>query len=131
MSPDETEAITRAQNFIAIFDELLATARQDLIEPDMIILNQRAAENACAIRDFKLDLLRRHLIGNIKTHLPPTFFNHMVNEVEDYLGILQFLIQKQAPLPQHPIRLHLLWLDDAAAITANLDETEMDLFKQA
>ena len=85
--------------------------------------------------NFKLELLRRHLVGKIKLLLPPTFINHMLNEVQDYLSSLQCLQGQQVPPPPHSLQLHLLWLPDAAghaaSIAANLDETEADLLKQA
>ena len=49
------------------------------------------AENeTIKLRKFKLNLIQKHLLGKIKIHLSPTFINHMVNELEEYLRLLKF-----------------------------------------
>lgn len=63
-------------------------------------------------RTFKLHLIREGLTG--KLSLPITFLNHMVNEPDEYLEILVWLLANQVPSLQHPIH-HLLWLSDASA----------------
>ncbi|MZP28156.1 DUF2935 domain-containing protein [Heliobacterium undosum] len=130
LAPDETQEIQRARHFIMEFDRLLQAARQAGPETDLQELNQRAQREAQEIRAFKLHLIRRHLTEPIKINLPPTLFNHMVNEVEDYLRILRFLLAGQCPPLSLP-HLHLLWLSDAsghaAMIAAGLDPVEKPL----
>ena len=83
------------------------------------------------LRNFKLELLRHHLDGKITISLSPTFINHMVNELEEYVRILTFLLRGELPPVAHPVHHHLLWLLDAAghagAIEDDLDHTEKKL----
>ncbi len=132
LSPKETEEVQKAKDFIKVFDQLLHEARN----ASMVNLNQlnnQALEYAQAIREFKLDLIKVHLVGDITIELSPTFLNHMVNEVEEYLRILPYLIAGQIPPLSHPLHHHLVWLLDAAghsdAIAGSLDMVEKKLRK--
>jgi hypothetical protein len=62
--------------------------------------------------------------------LPPTFINHMLNELEEYLCILNFIMTKSIPMA-NPVHYHLLWLLDGAghgtAIGNSLDDVEKKL----
>jgi len=98
LSPTEVEKIASASYFIQIFDELLAEARKPLNELEVELLTQRAQQYALEIREFKLQLIREHLIGNIKIELPPTFINHMVNEVEEYLRVIHWILNREIPI---------------------------------
>lgn len=130
LSPTEVEKIISANYFIQIFDELLAEARKPLNELEVELLTQRAQQYSLEIRDFKLQLIREHLVGNIKIELPPTFINHMVNEVEEYLRVIHWILNREIPTA-HPIHDHTLWLPDASghagAVYCGLDSTERDL----
>lgn len=130
LSPDEKEKVEISDYFIRIFDELLDYAKQDLNEEQIYELTKQAFAYAEEIRRFKLDLIRDHIAGKIKIDLPPTFINHMVNEVEEYLGILQCLLDRKIP-EGHPLHYHNLWLPDAAghagAVMCRLDDVETDL----
>jgi hypothetical protein len=127
LSPLEKEEIQKASYFMQLFDRLLERARQNIGDQQMNELTMEAYKSAQEIRDFKLHILRRHLTEVIKIELPPTFINHMMNELEEYLTILNFIISKKIPLA-NPVHHHLLWLSDAAghasAIMSNLDEVE-------
>lgn len=134
LSPVESEEIEGAKYFIGLFDELLEDSRKRLSEKEILALTQRAYEAAGKIRAFKLNLLRQHLTGEIAIGLTPTFINHMVNEVEEYLRILKFALSgKCAPIS--PVHYHILWLLDgeghAASIQCSLDETEKELIKKS
>ncbi len=63
--------------------------------------------------------------------LPPTFFIHMTNELEEYLGILEYLLAKQPPPLTHPIHHHLLWVSDAIGyadtLACRVDPAEANL----
>ncbi len=67
--------------------------------------------------------------------LGETFINHMVNELEEYIKILDGLIKNQEVPDFHPVHHHLLWLSDAAghagAINDNLDLSEKKLKHQS
>ncbi|WNQ09790.1 DUF2935 domain-containing protein [Paenibacillus aurantius] len=129
LPPKEALEIRRAHEFVQTFDALLAQART--LPPDranVMALSRQASEKASELRGFKLHLLQRQLTGGLASHLPPTFYNHMVNEVEEYLKILVPLTAGEPAPPASALHLHLLWLDDAyghsATISSKLDLTE-------
>ncbi len=113
LSPVEQQDIQKACKFIEVFDQLLSQAREFCSFPQLCELTGYAFAEAKELRCFKLDLLRRHLVDKIAVSLPPTFFNHMTNELEEYLGVLECLLAKQPPPLTHPVHHHLLWVSDA------------------
>ena len=129
LSVDEREEVSRAEMFIHSFDGLLA--RTALPMQNILDLTKAAFQKGQEIKFFKLHLLKRHLSGKIKINLPPTFINHMVNEVEEALSVLKFLQAGQIPPRQEALHHHLVWLQDAfghsASISDNLDLVEKDL----
>lgn len=131
LSPLETEEIEKAKSFIVIFDQLLAQTTPKITTQNLNTLNKHAYEYANKIREFKLDLIKQQLIGDLSIELPPTFLNHMVNEVEEYIRILPYLLEGEKPPLCHPLHHHLVWLLDAAghadAITGSLDLVEKQL----
>ncbi|MBH0332027.1 hypothetical protein ABH14_20095 [Brevibacillus brevis] len=130
LAPNEEEEIEKAVYFIVSFDSLLDIARQNLSSDELDALNQQASELTQQLREFKLHILERHLISKISISLPPTFMNHMVNELEEYERILHVFLSGSLPPANHPVELHLLWLSDAvghaATITSLLDMVEKD-----
>lgn len=76
-------------------------------------ITSTAFQCAKELREFKLHLLSRHLMDQIDIHLPPTFLNHMVNELDEYLGILDLLHCKSVLPCMHPLHHELLWVKDA------------------
>ncbi|RYD05970.1 hypothetical protein N752_06915 [Desulforamulus aquiferis] len=135
LAPSETEEIRKAQYFITTFDQLLHQARQPLGSQQIIALSQQAQQQTQELRVFKLDLIRQHLVGDIVIGLPPTFINHMVNELDEYLRVLGFLVAGQIPPIQHPVQLHLTWLLDAAghasAIAGDVDMVEKKVMEDS
>lgn len=131
LAPMEVAQIQQAEHFKYIFDQLLEQARHDLKGQPLQLLTNQATYYATSLRNFKLELLQLQLQGNITIHLPPTFLNHMLNEIEEYLRILGFIAVGQVPPDCHPIHLHLLWLPDASghagSIADNLDQVEKRL----
>ncbi|MGM0792569.1 MULTISPECIES: DUF2935 domain-containing protein [Bacillus] len=124
LAPSEKENIRTAEYFITVFDELLAQSGS----ADPIQLSILAEGEAEKLRGFKLKLIEEHLTGKIKIHLGPTFINHMVNELEEYLLVLSYLKKGEAPPVFHELHHHLIWLLDAAghagAISDNMDRIE-------
>lgn len=131
LAPSEKEKINAASFFIKHFHQLFVISQQTLDEQELITLLQKAKSASEQIRAFKLELLKEHLVGEIKTSLPPTFFNHMVNEVEEAIRVFSYLENGQIPPEVHPLHHDLLWLLDAAghagAIDADLDSVEKRL----
>ncbi|WP_428911945.1 DUF2935 domain-containing protein [Niallia sp. Krafla_26] len=127
LAPVQKEEIEKASIFIKVFDTLLDHANST----DSMQLTEKAELEVIKLREFKLELLRKHLIGKIKIHLSPTFINHMINELEEYLRILKHLKAGQVPPIYHELHHHLIWLLDAAghsdAISSNLDSVEKRL----
>lgn len=127
LAPVQKEEIEKAQHFILVFDTLLGYANT----AEITQLSAEAEREVQGLKEFKLELIRKHLIGKIKIHLTPTFLNHMVNELEEYERILQHLKAGQVPPVYHEVHHHLVWLLDAAghsdAIYTNLDNTEKSL----
>lgn len=127
LAPVQKEEIEKASMFIRVFDTLLDHVKSI----DSMQLTAKAEVEVIKFREFKLGLLRKHLIGKIKIHLSPTFINHMVNELEEYLRILKHLKAEQVPPVYHELHHHLVWLLDAAghaeAISSNLDSVEKRL----
>lgn len=133
LSPKELNDIQISLQYMNHFDELLMQSRmkEGLLEE----FNKRAFDAAVSIRTYKLDLLDRLLLGKVAIGLPPTFINHMVNELEEYIKILIALLDGK-PVPIFPSLHHdLLWLPDAAghaaAITMELDAVEKRLIKKS
>lgn len=134
LSPKETPEVSTARAFMQSFDELLMQARGVNSDGQLDLLTQEAFRQASALREFKLHLLRRLLAGQIGFHFSPTFINHMLNEIEEYLRIL--LCVQHRTLPIMPATHHdLLWLSDAVghatAIANGLDETEAPLIQKS
>jgi|SRR5690554_1738308 len=131
LSPAEEAEVQRAQYFINVFQQLLDETRTPLSGEELRDLTQQTYECAQALRVFKLDIQSRQLMNEIKINLTPTFINHMVNEVEDYLRILGSLSVSEVPPLCHPNYYHLLWLVDAAghafALISQLDMVEAAL----
>lgn len=135
LSPKETQEIQKAQGFIVTFDTLLNQARQPLTSSQLVALTQLAQQQAILFREFKLHLLRRQLVEEIAIKLPPTFFNHMLNELEEYILILECLVNQQLPPVFNSIHYHLLWdldaMGHAESLISNLDLVEKILIEQS
>ena len=133
LAPSETEKIKTARYFITQFDQLLATSKGTPNEGALLDLLRKSLATSEEIRSFKLVLIKEHLVGKIKISLPPTFINHMVNEVEEAIRLFTSLGKGQIPPAVHPLHHDLLWLLDAAghagAIDSRLDDVEKNLKK--
>ncbi|MBB5173154.1 DUF2935 domain-containing protein [Texcoconibacillus texcoconensis] len=132
LSPSEKEYVQRASQFIKRFDQLLEKARQQsLSEQNLMSLLNETNATAKELRQLKLDIIEDHLVGDVNIQLPPSFLNHMVNELDEALRVLSYLVQGEVPADVHPLHHDLIWLLDAAghanAISGNLDRVEYDL----
>lgn len=131
LAPSEKEKIEAASSFIKRFDQLLKISKNNLTNEDIITLVQKSKVASEKIRAFKLWIIKDHLVGEIKISLPPSFINHMVNEVEEAIRVFSYLEKGQDIPDVHPLHHDLLWLIDAAghagAIDADLDRVEKQL----
>ncbi|WP_367949263.1 DUF2935 domain-containing protein [Bacillus sp. FJAT-29790] len=129
LAPQEKEFIETANGFIRTFDQLLGRVGVG----DLVELSVKAEDETLKLREFKLKILERHLVGKVKIHLGPVFFNHMVNELEEYLIVLKYLKKGEAPPVFHELHHHLIWLLDAAghagAISSNMAWVETGIKK--
>ncbi|XEC95481.1 DUF2935 domain-containing protein [Paenibacillus tarimensis] len=135
LAPGEKADIQSTERFINTFDRLLNEARKPEAAKMLPEINRQAEKAVTELRAFKLGLLERLLVAKVKISLTPTFLNHMVNELEEYLRILEALLAGQ-PVPVfHPLHHDLLWLQDAfghaVAIGADLDLVEKALIKKS
>lgn len=129
LSPNETAHIQKARQFMGAFDQLLDMSRKRLTEAETDSLNRTAHQRTTELQAFKLQLLALTLEARVKINLSSTFFNHMLNELEDYLLVLNALMNRESTV-FHPLHYHLLWLLDAlghaASVSDNLDLVEKD-----
>jgi hypothetical protein len=136
-SPEEVEFINQAHYFIQASDHLLEEARkmESASQERWMEFAQHAYGLAEQLRQFKLHILCQHLECQVKTSLPPTFYNHMVNENEEYMRILSYLVRGEVAPMLHPVHHHSIWLIDAAghaaAMKSDLDPTEKKLAHKA
>jgi len=135
LSYQEKNKIEKAQDFIQNFDDLLNESRRSLQKNQWISLTEKGVEAAEQLKAFKLQILKEQLIRDVKIQLPPTFLNHMVNELDEYVRIGRNLIKGEIPPLMHEIHHHLIWLLDAAghagAISSDLDGVEYKLKEKA
>jgi hypothetical protein len=137
LSPNEAENIHLAHHFIQSSDHLLEQARKMDAAPKekWMELAHHAYGLADQLRNYKLKLISDLLDCEVKIGLPPTFINHMVNEVEEYMRVLSYLVRGEPSPKLHPVHHHNLWLLDAAghaaALQSELDPVEKKLAKQA
>lgn len=132
LSPKENHFVHKANEFINLFDNLLAKSCKLISNENLHELNYKAYSAAMKIREFKLIILSKQIEDKIYINLPPTFINHMLNELEEYLTILNDLIKGNIPQISD-LNLHLLWLLDgsghAQTIASTLDMTQKELIK--
>jgi hypothetical protein len=135
LSPKEKDEINRAYSFITTFDQLLDQSRKIKAPQQIMEITSTAFQCAKELREFKLYLLSRHLMDQVDLHLPPTFLNHMVNELEEYLRIIEFFHCENSLPCMHPLHHELLWVKDAQghanALLSGFDETETELKKKS
>lgn len=120
---DETELLGRVSNLKDQLDTLLKEARKGSVRSDRIL---PVVEE---VKKLKLDILQRHINGEIKIGLPPTFINHMISELESYEKILL-----NPDTKSHILEEHYLWQCDAKghaiSLIQALDPTEKKLMKE-
>lgn len=135
LAPDEVANIETASGYKQLFDGLLAKAKGNLDTQALQTVAQETLKASEDIRKFKLSLIEKHLVGKIKISLPPSFINHMVNEVEEAIRLFKCFAKGETPPTVHPLHHDLLWLLDAAghagALDANLDRVETQLKKKS
>lgn len=124
----EVQLLQETERLIPVLDSLLEQARRN--QNPLAQINQAVAE----VKNLKLTILQRHLVGAVDINLPPTFISHMLNELEDYQRILGEFQATGKVVPDHIINTHFLWSVDAAghaiSIVQSLDPTEKKMMKK-
>lgn len=130
----ETEALKEAQQFINQFDELLIEARKPLSQETIQHIASQAYRLSVSLRAYKLDIIKKQLTNRISIHFTASFVSHMVNELEEFMRVLDYLKKGQIPPLMHEVHHHLLWLQDAyghsASLHSSLDMTEYELLEK-
>ena len=123
LAPSETELIGRVKRLKEELDFLLKEAHKGSLTSNRVLSVVEEVKN------LKLDILRRHLNGEIKIALPPTFISHMLNELEQFEKILL-----NPDTKSHILEDHYLWQSDAKghaiSLLQKLDPTEKKLMKE-
>ncbi len=135
LSPTEAKFISTAQEYIVLFDQLLQqTFHKSMSPTELEELSLKAYEATYRLREFNIELLFMSLTSNLKIHLTSSFINDMLNELEEYLFILNSLMKGQIPL-LHPLHHHALWLANTVGyctfIMSGLDHIEEDIINAA
>jgi Domain of unknown function (DUF2935) len=132
--PSETGKINQAKEFVTVFDGYLDTVRKGNVRDYKQVSNDVEKE-VRKLRHFKLTILKDQLQGKVGIHLSQTFINHMVNELDEFLLVLAYLVKGEAVPVYHELHHHLLWLSDAGghagAIHDELDGVEKRLRKKS
>lgn len=128
--PSEKGDIEKANYFIQHFDSLLSQV-DEISTSNAIAFTEHVEALVSQLKEFKLSIIKRHLLSQMNIHLTPTFINHMVNELEEYQRVLNYLKAGKVPPIFHELHHHLLWLSDAAghagAIDVRMDDVEKRL----
>lgn len=134
LAPSESEYILISQEFIRLFDQLLEQSHKQSSDSELDSLNRKAYEATYRLREFIIELLSMTLNSELKSHMSPSFYNDMLNELEEYLFILNSFMNGESPI-LHPLHYHMLWLTDAvghaATLASELDLVEKDLIDKA
>lgn len=134
LPPSEAEYLRGSDKFISLFDALLKRAKENLTNEQMMQLNQEAFRATQDYRAFELEIINEQLLGTIQVYLTPVFFNHTVNESEEYLNILGAYLQNKQPAV-NSVDLDLLWLLDglghAYALAENIGPAYRDFNKKS
>ncbi len=131
LDPCQVNLVKVADNFIEVYDRWWkkVTGNDQLKESSI----SEILRLTLSIRDFKRELLAERLKNKPITSLSPTFYNHMLNELEDFLRVLADLEVGRANSASI-LGQHLLWSLDgaghAAIIGSYLDKVEYQLKEQ-
>lgn len=132
--PTESEFLITSQEFVIKFDQLLELSHNQLTPTELTDLHRQAYDLTYRLREFKLQLLAMTLNSELKAHISSSFFNDMVNELDEYLYIINMMMKENIPV-FHPIHYHLLWLTNAvghaAMISSELDFIERDMIDKS
>lgn len=117
LSVSETEYVKIAQQFIGLYDDLLAhlqsiprqSGHQD---SQMIDFSRKAWKVVKNYYDFEGTLQSLRIDNKVNLSLSPTYLNGTLSENQEYLRILSYLVQGQEPVRLSATQVLDLWLED-------------------
>lgn len=138
LSYNEQEAIRLANYYKEAFSALHEQSKT-IRENDAAALNQLLSQSMNLLLNFisfKKLLLARQLTCRLNSSLPPTFYNHMINEaIEFHNTIVRMQSNVQPNRLLENLELNKLWITDAAGhaaiIACDLDPTEKIFINEA
>ncbi len=121
-------------NFVQLFDKMLDKVRHGNELATGRDLADEITAGVISFREFKRELLSDRLRNLPVTSLTPTFYNHMLNELEQFLAILS-IGPSEGTAKENILGEHLLWSLDAAGhatvLAGDLDKVEYRLRAEA
>jgi hypothetical protein len=125
LQPDHPNQLLIAENLIAVWNRMEQKMKDDqAVAPDLV---DEILGAVLSFREYQRELLGATLRHERVTALPPTFYNHMLNELEEFLKVLSE-IQAGSGISSSVFGNHLIWVLDAAGhaamIGSNLDKAE-------
>lgn len=130
LASKETQLIQETQRLKLVLDTLLNEARRERANSPKIETILRTVEE---VKELKKTILAGLLEGKVDINLPPTFINHMLNEIQMYEKILTSF-RDTGSFENHVLETHYLWNSDAAghaiAIVQTIDPVEKKLMKK-
>ncbi len=138
LSYNEQEAIRLANYYKESFS-VLHEQSKNIAENDTNAFNQLLSQTLNLLLNFinfKKMLLARQLTCRLDSSLPPTFYNHMINEaMECYNTIVRIQNNIQPSGVLYNLELNKLWITDAAGhaavIASDLDPVEKIFINEA
>ncbi|WLR57192.1 DUF2935 domain-containing protein [Mesobacillus subterraneus] len=117
LSPNETEYVEIARQFIRLYDELLVGLRSiprdaDYQDSQMIDFSRKAWQVAKSYYDFEGTMQSLRIDNKVNLNLSPTYLNGTLSENQEYLRILSYLVQGQEPVRLTVTEIMDLWLED-------------------
>ena len=138
LSYNENNAIYYANYYKEAFFILHEQAKKlsEVNDMDLSFILNQSMNLLLSFINFKKSLLRRSLQCQLNSSLPPTFFNHMINEaMQFYKAIISIQSNILVNSFEENLSLHRIWLPDAAGhaatIASELDPIEKSLITVA
>lgn len=139
LSVSEGKYVQTAEQYIQLFDDLLK--QLDLLSPNVVHNDPSAMEFSRRVWpiakgyfEFEGALQALRIENAVNLNLSPTYLNGTLNENQEYLRILTYLVKGSDPVPLSLVQLMDLWLEDQlghAVLFKNLiDPIEIMVSKQ-
>lgn len=117
LSVTETEYVQTSQQYINWFNELISMLHTipcsaDHTDASMISFAKRAWPVAKGYFEFEGKMQALRIDNKVNLNLSPTYLNGTLAENQEYIRILNFLVQGKEPVPLSLEDLMDLWLED-------------------